>query len=95
VPYYKQERCDDKSIAYIHGDELVSKKVSSYFYKKGLIMILQWSVLFLIIAIVAAVFGFGGISSEAAWIAKVLFLLFVILFVLSLLGVVNLPPFTL
>jgi len=45
---------------------------------------LRWALAFLLIAIVAAVFGFGGIAGEAAWIAKVLLFVFLILFVVSL-----------
>ncbi len=41
--------------------------------------------LFLIIAIIAAMFGFGVIASSAAGIAQVLFVIFLILFVVSLL----------
>jgi uncharacterized membrane protein YtjA (UPF0391 family) len=36
-------------------------------------MLLNWVVLFLVVAIVAGVFGFGGIAQDSAWIAKVLF----------------------
>lgn len=46
---------------------------------------LWWAVVFFIIAIVAAIFGFGGIAAGAMVIAKVLFVIFLILFVLSLL----------
>lgn len=45
---------------------------------------LRWVVTFLIIALIAAVFGFGGIAGEAVWIAKVLFFVFLVLFVVSL-----------
>jgi uncharacterized membrane protein YtjA (UPF0391 family) len=45
---------------------------------------LSWAIAFFIIAIVAAVFGFGGIAAGAAGIAKVLFFLFLIAFVVSL-----------
>lgn len=45
---------------------------------------LKWSGIFLVIALVAAVFGFGGIMESAAGIAKILFYLFLILFVISL-----------
>jgi len=44
---------------------------------------LRWAILFLIVALVAAVFGFGGIAADAAWIAKILFVVFLILFVVS------------
>jgi uncharacterized membrane protein YtjA (UPF0391 family) len=45
---------------------------------------LSWALAFFVIAIIAAVFGFGGIASGAAEIAKLLFFLFVVLFVVSL-----------
>jgi len=45
---------------------------------------LRWTVTFLIIALVAALFGFGGIAAGAASIAKVLFFIFLVLFALSL-----------
>jgi uncharacterized membrane protein YtjA (UPF0391 family) len=45
---------------------------------------LSWAVGFFILALVAAFFGFGGIASSAAGIAKVLLVLFIIGFVLSL-----------
>lgn len=46
---------------------------------------LSWSVTFFILAIVAAVFGFGGISAAATGIAKILFFVFLIAFAISLL----------
>ncbi|MFT6464428.1 MAG: uncharacterized membrane protein YtjA (UPF0391 family) [Halopseudomonas sp.] len=45
---------------------------------------LSWAVTFLIIAIIAAVLGFGGIAGTATGIAKILFLVFLVLFVVSL-----------
>ena len=45
---------------------------------------LGWAVMFLIIALVAAVFGFGGIAVASAGIAKLLFFIFLVLFVISL-----------
>ena len=45
---------------------------------------LYWALVFLLIAILAAVFGFGGISLMAAGVAKILFFLFLVLFVISL-----------
>lgn len=41
---------------------------------------LKWSAIFLIIAIVAAIFGFGNIAEGAADIAKILFFIFLVLF---------------
>lgn len=45
---------------------------------------LRWSIAFFIVAIVAALFGFGGIASGSAEIARFLFFLFVVVFVVSL-----------
>lgn len=45
---------------------------------------LRWAVIFAVIAIIAGIFGFGGISESAAGIAKVLFFIFVVGFVLVL-----------
>lgn len=45
---------------------------------------LSWAIGFFIVAIIAAIFGFGGIASGAAGIAKILFFLFVLAFVVSL-----------
>jgi uncharacterized membrane protein YtjA (UPF0391 family) len=44
---------------------------------------LYWSVMFLVVALVAALFGFGGIAASAAGIAKILFFVFLIAFVIS------------
>lgn len=40
---------------------------------------LHYAVVFLVIALIAAVFGFGGIASSAVGIAQVLFLVFAVL----------------
>jgi uncharacterized membrane protein YtjA (UPF0391 family) len=45
---------------------------------------LRWALSFLIIALIAALFGFGVISSAAAGIAKILFFIFIVLFIISL-----------
>lgn len=47
---------------------------------------LSWALTFLIIAIIAAVLGFGVVAGTAAWIAKILFVVFLILFVVSLIS---------
>jgi uncharacterized membrane protein YtjA (UPF0391 family) len=46
---------------------------------------LHYAVVFFIIALIAAGFGFGGIAAGAAGIAKILFFVFLIAFVVSLL----------
>jgi uncharacterized membrane protein YtjA (UPF0391 family) len=45
---------------------------------------LKWSVTFLIIALIAGVFGFTGIAGASIDFAKILFAIFVILFLVSL-----------
>lgn len=44
---------------------------------------LSWAVIFFVLALVAAVFGFGGIASASAGIAQILFFLFLVLFAIS------------
>ncbi len=46
-------------------------------------IMLRWAILFFIVAIIAAVFGFGGVAGEAAWIGKILLVVFLILAVVS------------
>lgn len=58
---------------------------------------LNYVVIFFILAVVAAVFGFGGLAADFAGIAKFLAVIFVILFVASLIynmvtGKKPLPP---
>ncbi len=40
---------------------------------------LHYAVVFFVIALIAAVFGFGGIAASAIGIAKILFIIFAIL----------------
>ena len=45
---------------------------------------LRYAVIFLVIALVAALLGFTGIAAGAVEIAKILFFVFLLLFVVSL-----------
>jgi uncharacterized membrane protein YtjA (UPF0391 family) len=47
---------------------------------------LSWTVLFLVIAIIAGLLGFGLIEGMAFGIAKICFFLFLVLFIVSLLS---------
>lgn len=47
---------------------------------------LSWALTFLVIALIAAVLGFGVVAGTAATIAKILFVVFLILFVVSLIS---------
>jgi uncharacterized membrane protein YtjA (UPF0391 family) len=51
--------------------------------QKGLQM-LHYALVFFVVALIAAIFGFGGIAAGAAEIAKVLFFIFLVLFIVSL-----------
>ena len=48
--------------------------------------LLYWAVVFLIVAIVAAIFGFGGAAGTAVEGARILVWIAVVLFVVSLVG---------
>ncbi len=45
---------------------------------------LRYAIIFFVIALIAALFGFGGIAAGATEIAKILFFVFLVLFVVSL-----------
>jgi uncharacterized membrane protein YtjA (UPF0391 family) len=47
---------------------------------------LGWAITFLIVAIIAGVFGFGGIASASVGIAQFLFFVFVALFVITMIA---------
>ena len=47
---------------------------------------LYWALVFLLIAIMAGLLGFGAIAFAAAGIAKILFFIFLVLFLISLIG---------
>lgn len=46
--------------------------------------LLGWAIIFLIVALIAAAFGFGGIASAATGVAKVLFFIFIVVFIVLL-----------
>lgn len=47
--------------------------------------LLRWTLIFLVFALIAAVFGFSGIAANFAYIGKILFFIFIVMFVISLL----------
>jgi len=48
--------------------------------------LLGWALIFLIVALIAAAFGFGGIVSASAGVAKVLFFIFIVVFIVLLIS---------
>jgi len=45
---------------------------------------LKWTIIFLVVALLAGALGFGALAGTAAAIAKVLFVIFLVLFLVSL-----------
>jgi uncharacterized membrane protein YtjA (UPF0391 family) len=45
---------------------------------------LRWALIFFIVAIIAAVLGFGGLAGDLSYIAKILFMVFIVIFLISL-----------
>ena len=48
--------------------------------------LLRWALLFLVIAVIAAIFGFGNVAAGATEIAKVLFYIFLAICVILLIA---------
>jgi len=71
------ERVQASNFGAAQSLSLLTEEVS----KMGL---LHWTILFLIVAIVAAVMGFTGLASTAAGVARILFGIFLVLFLVSL-----------
>lgn len=53
---------------------------------------LSWAITFLVIALIAAVLGFGVLAGTAMEIAKILFFVFIVLFIISFLMGRRVPP---
>jgi uncharacterized membrane protein YtjA (UPF0391 family) len=47
-------------------------------------IMLRWAIVFAVLALIAGVLGFGGLSGDFAYIAKILLFVFLVLFVVSL-----------
>lgn len=47
---------------------------------------LQWALIFLVVALIAGAMGFGGIAIISVDIARILFFIFLVLFVVSLIA---------
>jgi uncharacterized membrane protein YtjA (UPF0391 family) len=45
---------------------------------------LQWALIFLVVALIAGAMGFGGIAIISVELARILFFVFLVLFVVSL-----------
>lgn len=47
---------------------------------------LSWALTFFVLALIAAVLGFGGLAAGMAEIAKILFFIFLVIFVVTLIA---------
>jgi uncharacterized membrane protein YtjA (UPF0391 family) len=54
--------------------------------KKGVTGWLMWAVVFLVVAVIAGIFGFGLIAGASYTLAKWLFVIFVVLFIISIIA---------
>jgi uncharacterized membrane protein YtjA (UPF0391 family) len=61
-----------------------SDPTGHYYIGRKEVLMLSWALMFFVLAIIAALFGFTGIAAASASIAKILFVLFLVLFLVSL-----------
>ena len=48
--------------------------------------LLRWAIVFLVVGLIAAFFGFGGVAGTAVEASRILFWVAVVLFVIALVG---------
>jgi uncharacterized membrane protein YtjA (UPF0391 family) len=65
------------------ADRIIACSLTVRTIKEGVAM-LHYAIVFFIIALIAALFGFTGIAAGAVEIAKILFFIFILLFLVSL-----------
>jgi uncharacterized membrane protein YtjA (UPF0391 family) len=71
--------CADGSAAAPHANCIHRCTVGAATTTLEGVVMLHYAVVFLVIALIAAVFGFGGIAASAAGIAQILFVVFLVL----------------
>jgi uncharacterized membrane protein YtjA (UPF0391 family) len=47
---------------------------------------LRWALIFFVVSLIAAIFGFTGISEATSDIAQILFFVFLVIFLITLVG---------
>jgi uncharacterized membrane protein YtjA (UPF0391 family) len=72
-----------KILQFTHAGTSAAERLAACFPRKEWTM-LYWAAVFFVIALVAALFGFGGIAAGAAEIAKILFFIFLVVFAVTL-----------
>jgi uncharacterized membrane protein YtjA (UPF0391 family) len=66
------------------GTKEVSGGCSNQTARTKTMSLLKWALIFLVISLVAALFGFTGIAAASADIARILFYIFVVIFLVLL-----------
>ncbi len=74
--------CTTLKILHVGGMNAHSKRSTLILVKEKLMF--RWGIIFLVIALIAAALGFGGLAGTAAWAAKIVFVVGIILFLVSL-----------
>ncbi|WP_449224113.1 DUF1328 domain-containing protein [Anatilimnocola floriformis] len=80
--------CASGTLFALYGLHLTDRKqhrerLAKHIFEQRRLVMLQWALTFLILALVAAAFGFFGIAGDLAWIGKVLFVVFLVLFLVG------------
>jgi len=82
ITWFSTARIFHYYLIQLSSDASLSGECIFKFLKKQ--TMLRWTVIFLVVAIIAAILGFGGVAAGAASIAKILFFIFLVLFIVSL-----------
>jgi uncharacterized membrane protein YtjA (UPF0391 family) len=80
---YERPRCGNRSAA---AALTLHQTINTYHSRTQEAEMLGWAVTFLVIALIAAALGFGGIAGTSAGIAQVLFFIFIVLFVVAMIA---------
>ena len=74
--------CTTLKKVHMSGLKAHSKRSTLTMVKEKLMF--RWGIIFLVIALIAAALGFGGLAGTAAWAAKIVFVVGIIIFLVSL-----------
>lgn len=74
--------CTTLKIVHMSGLNVHGKRSTLTMVKEKLMF--RWGIIFLVIALIAAALGFGGLAGTAAWAAKIVFVVGIIIFLVSL-----------
>jgi uncharacterized membrane protein YtjA (UPF0391 family) len=97
--YYRQLAIRHSSCVAIHAETwnvlpsaTEGRTTIEIHFTEARCVMLSWALTFLVIALIAAALGFGGLAGTASYIAQVLFFVFLVLFIISLIVPRVRPP---